>query len=52
MADVVRDGNLVSSREPDDLEAFTRAVLERLATLTGVAATPQPGSPAAGEGAS
>lgn len=30
-AEVVEDGNLITSRKPDDLEAFSRAILSRLA---------------------
>jgi protease I len=29
-AEAVEDGNLITSRKPDDLEAFTRAILQRL----------------------
>ncbi len=29
-AEVVEDGNLITSRKPDDLEAFTNALLGRL----------------------
>jgi protease I len=32
-AEVVRDGNLVTSRKPDDLPAFMRATLEALSEL-------------------
>ena len=28
--EVVEDGNLITSRNPDDLDAFTRAILDRL----------------------
>lgn len=31
--EVVEDGNLITSRMPDDLEAFSRAILDRLAAL-------------------
>jgi protease I len=33
--EVVVDGNLVTSRNPDDLPAFTKALVERLAQPTG-----------------
>jgi protease I len=29
-SEVVRDGNLITSRKPDDLPAFCRAILEAL----------------------
>ena len=32
--EVVVDGNLITSRKPDDLPAFNRAILEQLAALT------------------
>lgn len=32
-AEVVRDGNLITSRKPDDLPAFMRATLEAIAEL-------------------
>jgi protease I len=32
---VVRDGNLITSRKPDDLPAFSGALVERLATQGG-----------------
>lgn len=35
-AEVVRDGNLITSRKPDDLPAFMRATLEALAELSPV----------------
>jgi protease I len=34
--EVVEDGNLVTSRKPDDLEAFSRAVARRLADPAGI----------------
>ncbi len=46
--EVVEDDNLVTSRKPDDLEAFSSAILRRLSDETGAregasgTATPQP----------
>jgi protease I len=34
--EVVTDGNLTSSRSPDDLPAFCSAVVDRFATATAV----------------
>lgn len=33
--DVVVDGNLITSRKPDDLPAFLRAIIEKLGTSAG-----------------
>jgi protease I len=32
-AEVVADGNLISSRNPNDLPAFCRAIIEKLSSL-------------------
>ena len=37
-AEVVRDGNLITSRKPDDLPAFMRATIEAVAELSTVPA--------------
>ena len=48
--DVVRDGNLITSRKPEDLPAFMRAILDALTTPTATSSTsprsrkPQPAS--------
>lgn len=34
--EVVQDGNLITSRKPDDLPAFCRALLDQLASLKGI----------------
>ena len=44
--EVVTDGNLITSRKPADLDAFSRAILERLAAHPAAEATPQAAPPA------
>lgn len=39
--EVVVDGNLISSRSPDDLPAFCRVIVERLAQSPAVASEPE-----------
>ena len=43
--EVVRDGNLITSRKPDDLPAFMRAILEALAERPRAASASRRGRP-------
>lgn len=38
-SEVVRDGNLITSRKPEDLPAFCRAILQALSGNKGAAGT-------------